>query len=75
MKSNTSDKCYVYFDIYVEPTLAELCNEKTFSNQPGKVKQQHMHGKLEEWIKIAQQQQKTITTQKSEVDQVVEQIV
>ena len=32
MKSNTSDKCYVYFDIYVEPTLAELCNEKTFSN-------------------------------------------
>ena len=32
MKSNTSDKCYVYFDIYVEPTLAEICNGKTLAN-------------------------------------------
>ena len=32
MESNTSDKCYVYFDIYVEPTLAELCAEKTLAN-------------------------------------------
>ena len=32
MKSNTSDKCYVYFDIYVEPPLAEICNGKTLAN-------------------------------------------
>ena len=25
MQANTSDKCYVYFDIYVEPTLADVC--------------------------------------------------
>ena len=29
MEANVSDKCYVYFD--VEPTLAELCSGKTFS--------------------------------------------
>ena len=27
MKSNVSDKCYVYFDIYVEPTIGQkICN-------------------------------------------------
>src|SRR5699024_6818792 len=27
MKSNSSDKCYVYFDIYVEPTIGQkICN-------------------------------------------------
>ena len=30
MQANTSDKCYVYFDVY-EPTLAELCTEKAFA--------------------------------------------
>ena len=28
MQANVSDKCYVYFDVYVEPTFAEICKEK-----------------------------------------------
>ena len=31
MKSNSSDKCYVYFDIY-EPTLSEICNNMSLAD-------------------------------------------
>ncbi len=30
MQTNSSDRCYVYFDAY-EPTLSELCDDKTLS--------------------------------------------
>ena len=41
MSGNVSDKCYVYFDIYVPPTIADFCNSgdtlttcvKNFGNQ------------------------------------------
>ena len=41
MSGNVSDKCYVYFDIYVPPTIADFCNSgdtlttcvKKFGNQ------------------------------------------
>ena len=28
MSGNVSDKCYVYFDVYVPPTLADFCNNR-----------------------------------------------
>ena len=41
MSGNVSDKCYVYFDVYVPPTIADFCNSgdtlttcvKNFGNQ------------------------------------------
>ena len=41
MSGNVSDKCYVYFDIYIPPTIADFCNSgdtlttcvKNFGNQ------------------------------------------
>ena len=41
MSGNKSDKCYVYFDVYVPPTIADFCNSgdtlttcaKNFGNQ------------------------------------------
>ena len=32
LEANVSDKCYVYFDVYVEPTLSERCDGKTLSS-------------------------------------------
>ena len=31
LQTNSSDKCYMYFDAYVDPTLADVCDGKTFA--------------------------------------------
>ena len=51
MSGNKSDKCYVYFDVYVPPTIADFCNSgdtlatcvKTFGNQGVDISSIYVH--------------------------------
>ncbi len=37
MEANVSDKCYVYFDVYAEPTFADICRENNSNTLACKV--------------------------------------
>ena len=51
MKTSVTDKCYVYFDVYVPPTIADFCNSgdtlatcvKTFGNQGVDISSIYVH--------------------------------
>ena len=51
MMGNNSDKCYVYFDVYVPPSIADYCNNgdnlasciKTFGNQGSEISNIYIH--------------------------------
>ncbi len=51
MSGNEGDKCYVYFDVYVPPSIADYCNNgdnlasciKTFGNQGSEISNIYIH--------------------------------
>ena len=51
MSGNVSDRCYVYFDVYVPPTIADFCNigdtlttcVKTFGNKGSDISNIYIH--------------------------------
>ena len=51
MSGNVSDKCYVYFDVYVPPTIADFCNSgdtlatcvKNFGDQGSEISNIYIH--------------------------------
>ena len=51
MKGNISDKCYVYFDVYVPPSIEDYCNNgdnlasciKIFGNQGSEISNIYIH--------------------------------